>query len=98
MKWRCFNDSTVSDVTEEQVLNSAYGQAQSKNAYLIFYERIDTENSQEESINVNESLRNQIFQEISLKNEYSLFCSSPYFDLFKCLGNAEIICSIAFLL
>ena len=90
-KWRCFNDSTVSDVTEEQVLNSAYGQAQSKNAYLIFYERIDTENSQEESINVNESLRNQIFQEISLKNEYSLFCSSPYFDLFKCLARSNNI-------
>lgn len=41
-KWRCCNDNQVAEISEKEVLTSSFGHISNKNAYLLFYDRIDT--------------------------------------------------------
>ncbi|OHT10220.1 hypothetical protein TRFO_20511 [Tritrichomonas foetus] len=86
-KWFLYNDSSVSEVNEYEVLLNGSGQ-QRKNSsgYILFYERIDTINEKIETPSISLSLSSRIQQENHKKDEYRLFCSEPYYELMKMLA------------
>ncbi|OHS93496.1 hypothetical protein TRFO_40213 [Tritrichomonas foetus] len=91
-KWLCCNDSRVSYIEESKVLENAYGKTSSMSGYLLFYDRIDT--ISEENYKINEpEISDEIKESVSLENklnlEYSLFCSTAYFELMKNLANSD---------
>lgn len=105
--WLCCNDSHVSEISEEDVLNDAYGKYQYKNAYLLFYDREDTQKcndnvqddqNQQKSlfsytndISISDELKEIIEKENKLNDQYSLFCSSPFYEFCKSLSCCDDI-------
>ncbi|OHS98597.1 Clan CA, family C19 [Tritrichomonas foetus] len=89
-KWLYCNDSHVSEISEDNVLTNAYGKNQYKNGYLLFYDRDDISNESVD-IQISNDLIEKIKKEIELIDEYSLFCSSSYFELCKSFSKSENI-------
>lgn len=86
-KWLCCNDSHVSYIEEETVLQNAYG-SKSMSGYLLFYDREDTTSDYEPEIS--DETRINIDKENRLNDEYCLFCSTGYFDLMTSLSTDKI--------
>lgn len=87
-KWLCCNDSSVTYIDEAKVLENAYGKEKSTmNGFLLFYDRIDTTADYEPSIS--DETKQTIDKENRLHDEYSLYCSTSYFQLMKSLVRDE---------
>ncbi|OHS93051.1 hypothetical protein TRFO_12061 [Tritrichomonas foetus] len=87
-KWFLYNDMMVTEVTEEEVLENGSGsRMHHSSAYILFYDRIDTQIdiSSSEPI-IPQKLVNKIHEENVKHDEYRLFCSEPYFEFMRLLA------------
>lgn len=87
-KWYNFNDSYVSEITQDDMLQSAYGKKDSSNGYILFYDRTDIDNKFEDII-IDKELTDIINSENHLNDEYRLFCSSAYFEYMVALSASK---------
>lgn len=93
-KWFLYNDSYVTEVTVEEVLEKGAGkEGHSLSGYILFYDRIDTIPKNKELLlakpSISQRLVHQIQNENRQKDEYRLFCSEPYFNFMLLLASAD---------
>jgi ubiquitin C-terminal hydrolase len=85
-RWFCFNDTAVTEMTTEIALRMSYGHHNSRNAYLLFYQREDVFFADlTDPPAVPQDLQTEIEASNRLNDEYRLYCSSAYFELMQLL-------------
>ena len=90
-KWFLYNDLSVKEVSESEVLKNAYGTStENSSAYILFYDRMDIDEANKKVLQmkpkISSTLNSKIESENQRKDVYSLFCSGPYFELMKLLA------------
>ena len=88
-KWYCFNDQTVTEISEETVLKSGSGALSGRSGYILFYDREDYENITVEEPHISKEIQNAVQLENDLNAQYRLFCSDAYYQLMKSCAESK---------
>ncbi|EAY17716.1 Clan CA, family C19, ubiquitin hydrolase-like cysteine peptidase [Trichomonas vaginalis G3] len=83
-KWTYFNDDQVSEISENDVLQTSYG-SNTRSAYLLFYDKEGIE--YENDIEIDEEIKTEIDEDNNQIQISSLIYSTPFYCLMRDLMN-----------
>lgn len=87
-KWFCFNDSFVHQVEESEVLKAASGSDEGKSGYLLFYDRDDITENNDEVPEISEETKKAVDEENKILMQQRVLCSQGYNELMLSLAKS----------